>query len=147
MLQRDTHTYVVCMPRDATPDQAARLPDSTRPLSPILDEPEAARRKLLLAELQIALAQSGVQCVLAGNHRLVLRYNQVPLDPSGLTNPTLHILAQGWTRTATTDGTIYRLDTGEEFPASSPAAAAARICSSSRTLIRRGPPDPPQGPS
>lgn len=55
---------------------------------PLLDEPEAARRVLLLAELKAALAEQGTRSVLARNHRLVLRYNDPPpLEPSGLTNP------------------------------------------------------------
>jgi hypothetical protein len=101
-------------------------PDATG--EPILDQAEAARRKLVLAELQAALAQLGTRSVLAGNHRLVLRYNDPPPQlPSGPTNPALHILAPGRTRTATTDGTTYQLDDGQHHPASDPAAAATAI--------------------
>lgn len=101
----------------------------TATATPILDEAEAARRILLLAELQAALSALGVQSVRAGRHRLVLRYNNPPpLLPSGPTDPTLHIFGPANTLIATTDGTIYRLDDGQESPASDPAAAAAAIC-------------------
>lgn len=95
---------------------------------PVLDETEADRRAIVLAELQSALNGLGVRCVLARRHRLVLRYNDPPpLAPSGPTSPTLHIFAPGRTRTASTDGTVYRLDDDRQFPAASPAAAAAAI--------------------
>jgi hypothetical protein len=94
---------------------------------PILAESEAGRRMLLLTELQAALAECQMRSVLARNHRLVLRYNQHPCAPSGLTNPQLHIFGADWTDTATTDGTIYRLASGPEYPAADPPAAAAAI--------------------
>lgn len=96
--------------------------------TPVLDDSEVADRLLLLAELQAALAGLGVRCVVASRHRLVLRYNDPPpLAPSGPTSPTLHIFAPDGTRTAATDGAVYRLDDGREFPAADPAAAAASI--------------------
>jgi hypothetical protein len=56
--------------------------------TPILDDAEVARRKLLLAELQAALAGPGVRCILAGRQRLVLRYSEPPPHaPSGPADP------------------------------------------------------------
>ena len=102
--------------------------DTPTPLTPsILEDQDAARRMLVLVGLQAALAESGVQAVLARNHRLVLRYSQAPLDPSGLTNPALHIFGPAGKRVATTDGITYRLDDGQEFPVTDPAALAAHI--------------------
>jgi hypothetical protein len=97
--------------------------------SPVLDEPEADRRALMLAELQAALTTFDVSTVLARRHRLVLRYSDPPpLAPSGPTSPTLHIFAPDGTRTATTDGSVYQLEDGRTFPVGNPAAAAAAIC-------------------
>lgn len=94
----------------------------------ILEDSEVARRMLLLAGLQARLARLGVRSVLARRHRLVLRFNDPPpLAPSGPTEPTLHVFAPGGTQIATTDGNVYRLDSGLELPASDPAAAAASI--------------------
>jgi hypothetical protein len=97
--------------------------------APILDQTEADHRTLLLSELQAALAALGVQSIRASRHRLVLRYNNPPpLMPSGPTNPTLHVFTPAGTRVATTDGTAYRLDDGQEYPATDPATTAAAIC-------------------
>jgi hypothetical protein len=97
--------------------------------SPVLDEPEADRQALMLAELQAALTALDVNTVLARRHRLVLRYSDPPpLAPSGPTSPTLHIFAPDGTRTATADGSVYQLDDGRTFPISDPATAAAAIC-------------------
>jgi len=96
---------------------------------PILSQAEAARRMLLLTDLKAALAHLGVSSVLARNQRLVLRYNQVPQEPSGLTDPRLHILTPAGTAGVTADGDRYRLDSGEDMPASDPASAARRIAS------------------
>jgi len=82
----------------------------------------------LLTELQAALSGLGIQCVLARRHRLVLRYTENPVSPSGLTDPTLHVFAPAGTRIVSTDGITYRLDTGLQFPVLDPAAAAASIC-------------------
>jgi hypothetical protein len=104
--------------------------------APVLDESEVGRRMLLLAELRSSLAELGVRSVVARNHRLVLRYNQVPLEPSGLTNPRLHIFCRSAARTAVTDGMSYRLDSGEEFPASDPAAAAVHLACLPQTAAK-----------
>jgi hypothetical protein len=108
------------------------VPTTTDPLghadTPVLEESEAARRTFVLCELQAALAALGVQSVRAGRHRLVLRYNDPPpLLPSGPTDPTLHIFGPARALVATTEGTVYRLDDGQEFPVVDPAAAAAAI--------------------
>jgi hypothetical protein len=84
---------------------------------------------LLLAELQGVLSAEGVRCVLARTRRLVLRYNDGPCKPSGLTDPQLHVLTTGGTEIVTTDGTTYRLGGAEEFPVADPAAVVAVICS------------------
>jgi hypothetical protein len=94
----------------------------------VLAEAEVSVRMLLLAELQAALAASAVRCVLARNHRLVLRSSEAPFEPSGLTDPSLYVLFDDRTRSATTDGTTYRLDNGEELPVGDPVAVAALIC-------------------
>ncbi len=66
--------------------------------------------------------------MLARHHRLVLRYYQAPLDPSGLTDPQLRIFTpNGDTAVVTTDGSTYRLGSGQEYPVTSTAAAAAAI--------------------
>ena len=96
---------------------------------PILAETEAARRLLLLAELQTSLATIGVRCVLAGTRRVVLRSNQAPAEPSGPTNPQLHVFTGEGTRVVTTDGAAYYLTGSPPCPVSDPAAAAARISS------------------
>jgi hypothetical protein len=57
------------------PPAAQASPSVPAPVPPVLDEHEAASRLLILAGLQVALAESGIRCVLARNHRLVLRYN------------------------------------------------------------------------
>ncbi len=93
----------------------------------ILADADAARRMSLLADLQDALAELDIDCVLARNHRLVLRYNRAPCEPSGLTEPQLHIFTPGGTDIATTDGTVYVLTNDRQHPASDPAGAAAII--------------------
>ena len=109
------------------PAQAPTAPAT--PGSTILTPRYAAARMALLAELQTALTGLGVQCVLARRHRLVLRYTDKPVSPSGLTDPTLHVFALGGTHTVSTDGTTYRPSAGEEIPADDPpAVAAALIC-------------------
>jgi hypothetical protein len=115
-------------------ENAGSPPPASR--SPILSEAEADRRLLLLAELQAALAGLGVGCVLARNHRLVLRYNQGPCEPSGLTDPKLHVFLPDGTGIATTDGTDYRLADGGRYPASDPVAAAAVIVGGHRIASR-----------
>lgn len=95
--------------------------------TPILEDAEVARRKLLLAELQSALDASEIACVLAGRQRLVLRFNDPPRQPrSGPTDPSLHILNNART-VVTTDGSSYRLSDGHDFPISDVTAVAAVI--------------------
>jgi hypothetical protein len=95
--------------------------------TPILDDAEAARRKLLLAELQAALAQSSVRCLLAGRQRLVLRYSESPPHaPSGPTDPALHIVSPV-PDIVTTDGTSYRLKDGRELPVGEVATVVAAM--------------------
>lgn len=96
---------------------------------PILDEAEVARRISLLTELHGALGDRGFRCVLARNHRLVLRYAQTPSAPSGLTNPTLHVFLPNGVETVTTDGVDYALPRGRSCPVTDPAAAVAAIAS------------------
>jgi hypothetical protein len=107
------------------PETVQSAPSS--PCSPILAQPEANRRMLLLTELRAALTDLGLACVLARKHRLVLRYNHSPIGASGLTDPQLHVFSPDGTIIATTDGTAYLLDSGSRYPASDPAAAALAI--------------------
>jgi hypothetical protein len=108
---------------------SAEPQDHLAPMAtPILDDAEVARRKLLLAELQAALAGPGVRCILAGRQRLVLRYSEPPPHaPSGPTDPALHVV-RPLPNVVTTDGACYRLRDGREFPVTDVAAAAAAIC-------------------
>lgn len=108
---------------------------------PILAQAEVARRMLLLADLQAALAAQGIRSVLARNHRLVLHYNGSPCGPSGLTDPQLHVLTPERTVIATTDGTTYSLASGAECPTDDPAAAATVIRHNRRLLPPRTPVD------
>jgi hypothetical protein len=105
-----------------TPRSAPQAPGQ-----PILAEAEAAHRMLLLSELQTALAALGTHSVLARNHRLVLRYNQIPCPPSGLTDPALHIAGPDCNDVATTNGITFSLASGPRYPADDPAAAATAI--------------------
>jgi hypothetical protein len=108
------------------PAHAATAP---KLIAPILTPPETAARMALLTELQAALTGLGVRCVLARRHRLVLRYTDKPLPPSGLTDPTLHVFTLCGTQIISTDGIAYRLNSDEELAATDdpPAAAAALI--------------------
>lgn len=82
---------------------------------------------MLLAELQAALPAAGLQSVVAGRHRLVLRYSEQPPHAlSGETDPTLHIYG-GVPDAITTDGGSYRLRSGREFPISEPGALVAAL--------------------
>jgi hypothetical protein len=103
-----------------------------QPRPPVLATRDASRRATLLADLQSALAAQGVRSVLARRHRLVLRGGRTtPIgarpEPSGPTDPQLHILGPGATDIATTDGTAYHVASGTRYPASDPAAAAISI--------------------
>lgn len=94
--------------------------------SPILDDAEVDKRKLLLAELQVVLAESGVESRLAGFRRLVLRYNDASLcGPSGQMNPELHVFRRDIV--VTTDGASYRFRDGRIFPVSDRAAVATEL--------------------
>ena len=115
------------MTEQATPAPAA---------APILATAEVTRRMLLLAELQDALAALGVRSVLARHHRLVLQYNRVPSGPSGMTDAQLYIFAPGGTDIATTDGSTYRLASGQEYPVGNPAAASALITTRQHAVPR-----------
>jgi hypothetical protein len=113
-----------------TTDSSAVIEDGSRP--PVLDEAEAGRRGSLLTELHEMLAAQGVRSILARNHRLVLRYDKTPYEPSGPTDPALHIFTSEGTTIATTDGTAYVFTTGQRSAADDPAAAVALISRSDR---------------
>jgi hypothetical protein len=110
------------------PGTTARTPGPARPA--VLTETEAASRLRLLADLKTELASLGIPSVLARNHRLVLRYNTVPCEPSGPTDPQLHILVPAGTEIATTNGSTYALSSGRTHAATDPAAAARLIARS-----------------
>jgi hypothetical protein len=94
---------------------------------PILGEAEVERRVLLLARLQAALAERGVQAVAGRHQRLAL--GVATGNGSGPTDPRLYIYApDGVTVRASTDGIVYRLDGGEQYPVTDRALAAAAIC-------------------
>ncbi len=103
------------------------------PADLILSEDEVARRMLLLAKLQNALTAQGVCCVLARNHRLILRYSVNPWERSGMTEPKLHLFMPTGRDIATTDGTTYRLASGAEFAVADPVFAAVAIRRSPQT--------------
>ena len=94
---------------------------------PILDPAEAARRTFLLSELRSALEVLGICGVLARNHRLVLRYNDAPLEPSGLTDPELRLPALHGFSIITTDGSAYAFADGRRYPVGDLPAVAAEI--------------------
>jgi len=92
--------------------------------SPILTREEAARRAALLADLQSALQAQGVSSVLARRHRLVLQGGRTRCEPSGPTDPELHIFTPDGTDIATTRGSAYHFASGHAHPAADPARAA-----------------------
>jgi hypothetical protein len=96
---------------------------------PVLSDAEASRRTALLERLRETLTGLGVECVLARNRRLVLRYNQSPLEPSGLTELRLHVFGPGGKDIVTTDGASYRLASGAKCGTDDPAGAAALVVS------------------
>lgn len=96
------------------------------PREPILTPHEVAARAELLVSLQAELEKLGHRCVLARTRRLVLRASPAQHEPSGPTNPQLHVLT-GTSSLVTTDGTMYRLPDGLQHPASDPAAAAMHL--------------------
>lgn len=57
----------------------------------------------------------------------MLRYSHGPYEPSGLTDPQLHIFTPDGTDVATTDGAVYRLGSGDEFAITDPAARLAEV--------------------
>jgi hypothetical protein len=103
------------------------MPATTQNTTPILDDAEAGRRMLLLAQLQTALAELGFQCTLARKHRLVLRYTDGVAGPNGLTEPQLYVFTEPGPATVTTDGVVYQVSDSQKFPAANPTAAAAMI--------------------
>lgn len=110
----------------------------------VLEKNVVDRRLLLLAGLQEAWQGLGVHGVLTRNHRLVLRYeNGGPYEPSGLTDPQLHVFLPAGAQHVTTDGANYWL-AGQQVPARDPAAAAAAVISAWR-LARPDRPGPRSG--
>jgi len=104
-------------------DGATGAPEPlTRP--PILATDEASRRAALLADLQSVLAAQGVSSVLARHHRLVLGGGRNKCEPSGPTDPQLHIFTPDGTDIATTDARTYHFASGHAHPADDPAHAA-----------------------
>lgn len=74
--------------------------------------------------------------MLARHHRLVLRFSDEHHQPSGLTDPHLHVFTPGGTDIATTNGITYLFTSGKSYPAGDPAAAAAAVRSDQRRLAR-----------
>jgi hypothetical protein len=99
-------------------------PCTTSRRAPILAEAEATHRVSLLAAMQTALTAQGVDSVLVRNRRLVLRSGSGRLDPSGPTEPELHIFAPEGKNIATTDGAEYHFASGKMHPADDPHGAA-----------------------
>jgi hypothetical protein len=93
----------------------------------ILSDTEVASRMRLLGQLRTALETAGVRCVLARRHRLVLRYNRGPHQPSGLTDPQLRLYSAPQMDIVTTDGAVYRLASGGEFAVDDPSAVVEAI--------------------
>jgi hypothetical protein len=99
--------------------------------APVLDAAEVDDRKTLLCVLCDALTEAGVRCVPVSRRRLVLeKFGQkAPLPPSGLTDPELwFFITEDRMGSVRTDGTAFRLDTGQEFPVEDVSAAARAIC-------------------
>ena len=104
--------------------------------APILPPAEVERRLVLLSKLQCALAANGFNSVLARNHRLILHGDRSTWAPSGLTDPQLHIFVPECTDIATTDGSSYKLASGDQYPGADPAAVAADIRHGRRAQFR-----------
>lgn len=93
-----------------------------------LTSAEAALRRGLLEALRAALAQRRVDSAVAGRRTLVLRsarggiryrrYRQL------LTDPQLYVFIGGGVDVVTTDGRVYRLPGGREFPVADPERVA-----------------------
>ena len=103
-------------------DDVARI----LPTPTVLADAEAWRRRVLLITLKDALAARGVPSLLVGRHVLALRAT-APFEPSGPANPELHVLSAATREVITTDGAVYRLNTGGALPADDPAGAAERL--------------------
>jgi hypothetical protein len=88
---------------------------------------EARRRAAVLNDLQSALAAQGVSSVLARYHRLVLGGGSSKCEPSGPTDPQLHIFTPDGTDIATARGSTYHFASGHAHPADDPARAALRL--------------------
>jgi hypothetical protein len=91
---------------------------------------EADHRKGLLGLLQDALAGRRVTSALAGRRTLVLRWaadsegdGSYP-GPVGLTDPQLYVFVADGVHIVTTDGDVYRLDSGYPHPVADPGGAA-----------------------
>lgn len=108
--------------RASTVHGSGQNPPSARP--PILAREEATRRAALLADLQGALAALGIRSVLARRHRLVLSGGQTKCEPSGPTDPELHIFTSRGKDIATACGSAYLFASGGAHPVSDPAQAA-----------------------
>jgi hypothetical protein len=104
----------------------------------ILSDAEACRRLALLGELRGALAGLGVRSVVARRHRLVLRYNTAPCEPSGLTDPRLHVLAGSRPCVVSTDGTTFTAEGVTCAAGDVPAAAAAIMLSLPADVAMKG---------
>lgn len=108
------------------------MPENTQsrrsPSGQILAGAEARRRAALLTKLQSELAAHGVTSTLARNHRLVLRAGSRPCEPSGPTDPQLHIFAPNGTKVVVVDGGVYRFASGQTHRVDDPAGVASRLC-------------------
>lgn len=99
-------------------------PPATRLIIEILDEAEVVRRMRMLAALQETLKRQQIRSILARKHRLFLRYNDGPHEPSGMTDPELHVFGPK-KHVVTIKDSAYVLDGGKRFHR--PAAIAAAI--------------------
>ena len=94
---------------------------------PVLSVEQAVHRAELLADLQSALAAHGLDSVLVRNRRLVLRSGGRRMDPSGPTDPQLHIFVPDGKDIATSDGADYHFLSGPVHPADDPCGAASAL--------------------
>lgn len=94
----------------------------------ILVSGEADRRKVMLARLQEALAEQGVESVVAGRHSLTL-HGAGPGQPSRPADPELHVLGPDRHHIVTTDGWYYRFADNRMHPADDPRGAAGCVLS------------------
>jgi hypothetical protein len=118
---------------------------TTPPRSLILKDDEAERQRQLLVQLKAALAEIGVQSIVARNHHLGLptEYAQVR-GACGLKPPILFVGAadDGVIRVQVSDRS-YVLATGQSFPAGDTKTAAQEIS----RLVRASPADRSLPPS